>query len=192
MLRVPQVQRKRDAESPSNSILSGEVGWREGARWVILLLLTYFPCLVPHTAGQLRELYPKSLVRRDCAEKGLVWRRRRWNTPPCWVRLWIKAVGQVQSRVFPRFQSTADPTGYPSSMPGIFAWLFIKQGERKRVLHTCSTVNPGGIPKWEPWVFLPTQKSTPNYCTSRPRAALGTRSEEGGTWGKKSSVKQQK
>lgn len=48
------------------------------------------------------------------------------------------------------------------------------------------TVNAGSVPEQEPRGFLPAQRIAPNYCTSRPSAALGTRSEEGGTWEKKS------
>lgn len=63
VLGVPKVWRNRNGESQFNSILLGEAAWREGGRWVILLLLTYLLCLVPGTAEQLRERCPKSLVR---------------------------------------------------------------------------------------------------------------------------------
>lgn len=70
VLGVPHIQRERDAESPSDNIFSGEVTWREGTRWVILFLLTYFPCLVSRTAGQLRELSLKPSVGWERAERG--------------------------------------------------------------------------------------------------------------------------
>ena len=101
----------------------------------------------------------------------------------CKSRLWV-GCSQGCSPVPSPLQIPLDtPAAHLGSLPG--SSLSRERGGECCPPEAGATVNPGGMPERELRDFLPTQRSTQNYCTSRPRAALGTRSEEGGTWEKK-------